>query len=84
MASIYKRKFKNGKGFSWRAVVRVKGYPTVCDHFERKEVAVDWAADVEQQIKQGRYKFGQHKHQHTYGEQLIAIFEMEPYNITVP
>ena len=33
--AVYKR--KDGK--SWRAVVRIKGYPTVCDHFDRKPEA---------------------------------------------
>lgn len=68
MASIYKRKFKDRKGFNWRAVVRIKGYPSVCNHFDRKEEAEDWAVDVERQIKQGKFKFDQHKQQYTYGE----------------
>ncbi len=68
MASIYKRKFKDRKRFSWRAVVRVKGYPSVCYHFDRKEEAEDWAANVERLIKQGQFKFDQHKQQYTYGE----------------
>lgn len=51
MASIYKR--KDGKG--WRAVVRIKNHPTVCDHFDRKEVAEDWARDIERKIKLGQY-----------------------------
>lgn len=65
MASIQKRKNKNGTSH-WRAVVRIKSYPTVCNHFERKQEAEDWAADVERQIKQGKFNFDQHKHQHTF------------------
>jgi hypothetical protein len=38
MASIFKRKNENGTTV-WRAVVRIKGYPTVCNHFERKQEA---------------------------------------------
>lgn len=49
MASIYKRKDKEGKVTVWRAVVRIKGYPTVCNHFDRKQEAEDWAADVERE-----------------------------------
>ncbi len=64
MASIYKR--KDGKG--GRAVVRITGYPTVCDHFERKKQAEDWAVEIERQIKLGQYKFDQHNHLHTFGE----------------
>lgn len=67
MAAIYKRKNNDGT-IVWRAVVRIKGYPTVCDHFERKQEAEDWAANIEREIKQGQYKFDQHKKQHTYAE----------------
>lgn len=69
MASIQKRKNKNGT-FHWRAVVRIKGYPTVCNHFDRKQEADDWATDVERQIKQGKFKFDQHKQQHTFDQLL--------------
>ena len=67
MASIFKRKNANGTTV-WRAVVRIKGYPTVCDHFERKQEALDWATDIERQIKAGKYNFDAHKKQHTFGE----------------
>lgn len=41
MASIYKRKDKQDKTIGWRAVVRMKGYPTVCKQCDRqKEVEV--------------------------------------------
>ena len=52
MASIYKRKNKNGANV-WRAVIRIKGYPTVCSHWERKQEAENWAQDVERKIKAG-------------------------------
>lgn len=67
MASIYKRKNSDGT-WVWRAVVRIKGYPSVCNHFERKQEAEDWAADVERNIRLGQFKFDQHKNQHTYAE----------------
>ena len=69
MASIQKRKNKNGTSH-WRAVVRIKGYPTVCNHFDRKQEAEDWAADVERQIKLGKFKFDQHKQQYTFSQLL--------------
>lgn len=56
MASIQKRKNKNGTSH-WRAVVRIKGFPTVCNHFDRKQEADDWAQEVERQIKMGQFKF---------------------------
>jgi integrase len=56
MASILKRKNKNGTSH-WRPVVRIKGFPTVCNHFDRKQEADDWAQEVERQIKMGQFKF---------------------------
>jgi hypothetical protein len=67
MASIYKRKNENGTTV-WRAVVRIKGYPSVCTHWERKQEAEDWAQSVEQQIKTGQFKFDQHNKIHTFND----------------
>jgi hypothetical protein len=53
MASIFKRKSKDGKSFTWRAVVRINGYPTICKTFERKQEAEDWGKETELSIKQG-------------------------------
>lgn len=55
-ASIQKRKNKNGTSH-WRAVVRIKGFPTVCSHWDRKQEAEGWAQGVECQIKIGQFKF---------------------------
>lgn len=65
MASIQKRKNKNGTSH-WRAVVRLKGHPTVCNHFDRKQEAEDWSQEVERQIKMGQFKFDRMKTQHTF------------------
>ncbi len=54
MASIYKRKERNGKGYKWRAVIRIKGYPSVCKSFDRQQEAEDWSQEVEQKIKRER------------------------------
>ena len=43
MALFISVKIENGKIAGWRAVVRIKGYPTVCKQFERKQEADDWA-----------------------------------------
>lgn len=64
MASIYKR--KDGKG--WRAVIRIKGHPSISTHWDRKQEAEDWAQDVERQIKLGQYKFDQHRKLYTFNE----------------
>jgi integrase len=66
MASIQKRKNKNGTSH-WRAVVRLKGHPTVCNHFDRKQEAEDWSQEVERQIKMGQFKFDRIK-THTFHE----------------
>ena len=66
MASIYKRKSKDGKSTVWRAVVRIKGYPTTCNTFERKQEADDWAKDTERRIKLGQYNFKTNNTAHTY------------------
>jgi hypothetical protein len=64
--SIFKRKLKNG--YPWRAVIRIKGYPTLCETFERKQEAEDWEKETKSRIKLGQVKFDQHKKQHTFGE----------------
>lgn len=67
MASIQKRINKNGT-FHWRVLIRLKGYPNVCNHFDRKKKAEDWAKDTERQIKEGRYRFDRSNHQRTFLE----------------
>lgn len=52
MASIYQRTNNDGSKV-WRAVIRLKGHPSVCEHFSRKQEAEDRAKDVELQIKRG-------------------------------
>ena len=66
MASIYKRKSKDSKSQSWRAVVRIKGHPTVCETFDRKQEAEDWSKEVERQIKLGQYRFNQDPQKQTF------------------
>lgn len=69
MASITKRKNKDGTSH-WRVIIRLKGHPTVCNHFDRKQEAEDWASDTERQIRIGKYSFTQHKEQHTFSQLL--------------
>ncbi len=72
MASIYKRKSKDGKT-AWRAVIRIKGYPTVCNHFDRKQEADDWAKETERRIKLGQFNFEAHNQHHTYAELIDRL-----------
>lgn len=74
MASIFKRKSKDGKDFTWRAVIRISGYPTTCKSFERKQEAEDWAQETERRIKLGQFKFEMHKQQHTFNELMIRLY----------
>ncbi|MGE4574701.1 MULTISPECIES: hypothetical protein [Parachlamydia] len=60
MASIYQRTNKDGTKV-WRAVIRIKNYPTVSDHFDRKKAAEDWAKETETEIKKGKYNFAKNK-----------------------
>jgi integrase len=69
MASIYKRKNENGTTV-WRAVIRIKGYPSISNHFERKQEADDWAKETERRIKLGQFNFAAHNKHHTYTDLL--------------
>lgn len=58
MVSIFKRNSKTGKGHTWRAVIRKKGHPPICETFNRRHEAEDWGREIEHQVKIGQYKFG--------------------------
>ncbi|MES2345740.1 MAG: hypothetical protein V4494_07380 [Chlamydiota bacterium] len=79
MASIYKRKSKDDKSFVWRAVIRIKGYPTVCKTGDRKQIVEDWAKDTERRIKLGQYNFEAHNKNHTYAD-LLLVSCLSPRN----
>ncbi|MGA8164713.1 MAG: site-specific integrase [Waddliaceae bacterium] len=64
--TIFKRQLKSG--YKWRAVVRIKGYPTVCETFDRKQEAIDWKRDTLQKVKLGKFKFGRQEHKKTFIE----------------
>jgi hypothetical protein len=70
MASIYKRKDTENKKVkpSWRAVIRIKGYPTVSKTSDRKQELIDWAQETERQIKSSQFNFDHYKNQHTFDE----------------
>ena len=66
MASIFKRKSKTGKGYTWRVVIRRKGYPTICKTFSRQQQAEDCGYEIENKITTGQYKFGQQGTKQTF------------------
>ena len=72
MACIVKRKNKDGSN-SWRVIIRLKSYPTVCKTFDRKQEAEDWAQDTEQKIKRGQFRFDLYNTQHTFKD-LVERF----------
>lgn len=54
MAVINKRVGK--KDISYQAIIRVKGYKTICKTFDKKTKAIDWAKKIETKMKDGTYK----------------------------
>ncbi|MBA3722643.1 MAG: hypothetical protein H0W88_09620 [Parachlamydiaceae bacterium] len=80
MASIFKRKSKDGKRFTWRAVVRMKGYPTASKSFERKQEADDWGARKPCAVLNKvnliipRVVYSQHKNQYTYANLMSRLY----------
>ena len=72
MASIYKRKNENGSSV-WRAVIRIKGHPSLSNHFERKQEAEDWAQETERKIRQGQFNIDSFKKQHTYKDLIERL-----------
>lgn len=77
--SVYKRKDLQG-GHPCRAVVRIKGYPTISGSFVRKQESLDWENETKKQINSGQFHFDQHKKQHTFNElveRYIAGGELE-------
>ena len=69
MVSIYKRKNENGTTV-WRAVIRIKGYPTISKSFARKQEADDWEEEQRRHIRNGQFNFTAHNKHHTYVDLL--------------
>lgn len=49
-------KRENKKGVSYQAIIRVKGYETLCKTFKLKSDAQTWAEPIEIAMKKGTYK----------------------------
>jgi integrase len=75
MAVIQERKGKDGKT-NFRALIRLKGHPTVSATFARKTDARRWAATAEEEIKDGRYFKSAEAKKHTIKD-LIKRYEEE-------
>ncbi len=74
MASIEQR--SNSKGeVSYRAKVRLKGYPPQSATFKRKTDAKNWISDTESAIRNGRYFQGSESKKHTLSELIDRYIE---------
>ena len=69
MATIQKRISKDGK-LSYRAMVRLRGYPAQYATFARKTDAKDWAKQTESAIKEGRHFKTREAKRHTFAEMV--------------
>jgi len=69
VATIDERKSKNGK-ITYRARVRLKGYPLQTATFDRKTDARKWIAATESAIREGRHFKTSESKKHTLGEAI--------------
>ena len=47
---------KNKKKTTYRVFIKIKGYKPVTKTFDKKTEAKEWAAEVERQMKKGKYR----------------------------
>jgi len=82
MATIYKRKSRTGKGYTWRAVIPLPGKKRLCKSFNLKETAKEWIKETEYKLKYGSFDFQKHKTTHTFKDlvdRFIADGMLEHY-----
>lgn len=48
-------KRENKNGISYQAIIRIKGYKTLCKTFKKKSAAQIWAEPIEALMKEGKY-----------------------------
>lgn len=75
MASITKREGK--KGTSYKAVIRMKGYPTQTATFDRLTDAKRWAAEIETAIHAGQHFKTIESKKHTLGDLVDRYIKEE-------
>ena len=73
MATFVKRKTKKS-GYTWKVIIRVQGYPTICKNFSRKQEAEDWSSEIEGQIRRGQYSFSK-INKHATLEEVVQRYE---------
>ncbi len=83
MAIIETRQRKNGS-VSFRALIRIKGYPPVSQTFARRTDAKLWAQQTESAMKSGRYQHTPEAKRHTVAEAieryLLDVLSNRPRN----
>jgi integrase len=75
MATIETRKSSDGT-VTYRAKVRLRGFPVECASFKRKTDAVQWARGTEASMQEGRYSQTSEAKRHTFSE-LAQRYEQE-------
>lgn len=76
MATIQERKKKNGKT-TYKAVIRIKGYPTMTETFDRLTDARQWIAEYEPKMKAGRHISDYEAKKHTLKELIKRYIDIE-------
>lgn len=67
MQGIEKRTNKDGS-FTYRARVRIKGFPSISESFNSLTLARKWKRNTESAIEQGRFQFSPIEKKHTLSE----------------
>lgn len=76
MATIQKRVKKDGT-ITYKAVIRVKGYPTMTATFEKKTQATQWIGEHEPLMKAGKHISDYEAKKHTLNELIERYIEIE-------
>lgn len=75
MASI--TKYDGKKGATYKATIRIKGYPTQTESFKRKTDAVKWANETETAIHQGKHFQTLEAKKHTVADLIDRYIKSE-------
>jgi len=75
MASI--SKYEGKKGTTYKATIRIKGYPTQTESFKRKTDAVKWANETETAIHNGKHFQTLEAKKHTVGDMIDRYIKYE-------
>ena len=77
MGVIQERKRKKDGKTTYKAVIRIKGYPTMTATFERKTDARNWINENEPQMKKGKHIKDYEASKHTLNELIDRYIKIE-------